>query len=60
MNAPKPELEVESMPVAKQMREWGCPYSPLDPRGAVWLEGYRAGYKQGGEETSDIFAKAFT
>ena len=60
VNTPKPAIEVEAAPIAKQTRALGCPYPPLDPRAAVWLDGFRSGYGRGSADARDIFAKAFT
>lgn len=52
MSAPKKGIEVD-------LKEFGCPYEPADPRTIIWIEGYRAGHRSGSDMAKNAIFEAF-
>lgn len=41
------------------LKEIGCPYSALDERTLVWLDGYRAGESSGMERGAKVVSEVY-
>jgi hypothetical protein len=41
------DARLEPEVLAAKLHAWGCPYSAIDPRATVWLEGCQSGVKPG-------------
>lgn len=60
MNAPRPEHEVATAPLTKELRDLGCPYPAHDDRAMVWLDGARAGLAMGKSIASRTIAETLS
>lgn len=44
---------------AQSLKEMGCPYRMGDPRTPLWLEGYKAGVKEGFVKATEVVGAKF-